>query len=29
MKVAFFELEGWEEPLIRRELEGKGFEIVK
>ncbi|RKQ63893.1 D-lactate dehydrogenase [Thermovibrio guaymasensis] len=29
MKVAFFELEGWEEPIIRRELEGKGFEIVK
>ena len=29
MKVAFFELEGWEEPIIRKELEGKGFEIVK
>ncbi len=29
MKVAFFELEGWEEPIIRRELEEKGFEIVK
>ncbi|MEO2066185.1 MAG: hydroxyacid dehydrogenase [Desulfurobacteriaceae bacterium] len=29
MKVAFFELEGWEEPIIRRELEGKGFKIVK
>jgi len=29
MKVAFFELEGWEEPIIRKELEGKGFEIVR
>jgi D-lactate dehydrogenase len=29
MKVAFFELEGWEEPIIRKELEPKGFEIVK
>ncbi|WP_456342109.1 hydroxyacid dehydrogenase [Thermovibrio sp.] len=29
MKVAFFELEGWEEPIIRKELEGRGFEIVK
>ncbi|WP_456435394.1 hydroxyacid dehydrogenase [Thermovibrio ammonificans] len=28
MKVAFFELEGWEEPIIRETLEPKGFEIV-
>ncbi|ADU96940.1 D-isomer specific 2-hydroxyacid dehydrogenase NAD-binding protein [Thermovibrio ammonificans HB-1] len=28
MKVAFFELEGWEEPVIRETLEPKGFEIV-
>ncbi len=29
MKAAFFELEGWEESIIRKELEPEGFELVK
>ena len=29
MKVAFFELEGWEIPVIERELPPHGFELVK
>ena len=29
MKVAFFELEGWEIPVIERELPPHGFEVVK
>ncbi len=29
MKVAFFELEGWEIPVIERELPPHGFEILK
>ncbi|SMO48750.1 D-lactate dehydrogenase [Balnearium lithotrophicum] len=29
MKVAFFELEGWEVPIIERELKPKNFEILK
>ncbi|RUM90920.1 MAG: hydroxyacid dehydrogenase [Thermovibrio sp.] len=29
MKVAFFELEGWEVPIIERELKPKDFEILK
>jgi D-lactate dehydrogenase len=29
MKVAFFELEGWEPPVIEKQLKPKGFEILK
>ncbi|WP_457681528.1 hydroxyacid dehydrogenase [Thermovibrio sp.] len=29
MRVAFFELEGWEEPIIKEVLGKEGFEIVK
>lgn len=29
MKVAFFELEGWEVPVIERELPPHGFELMK